>query len=120
MQGALQQLAQLKHLAQEQKKALLAGSLDLFFSLEQKKDAVRKEIDQRVGQRQFAAADSKSCKQCLAQIIALEKENKQVLVSWLQNLKEEKNRLQIYKKVSSTYYNPNMVKEPAGYINKSL
>ena len=116
MDKLLKHLEALKRLTQKQRKALLAGSLELFFSIEEKREAAR----QSMGQPTRKESLSVEHKFFLSQIMDLEHENRRVLQGRLTDLKKEKNAIHAHKKVSQAYYNPRITQQRATYVNKTF
>ncbi len=109
---------ELKQLTINQKKALMAGDLDVYITIEKVRASLRKEISEIKNKVLFNKNEYKVYITNLKEMLNLEKDNQRIILEWKVKTEEEENKLRNVKKFATTYFNAKSLPNNPRFINK--
>ena len=124
MEKIIVNLNELKDVALQQNRALLAEDMELYFNLNNKKKSISDSVNILIAgiiKNNFGAAGIKNeSRILLEEILAIEKSNNNIMKSQLKDLSSEKTKINLNKKLNKTYYWSLMNAGKSGSASKNL
>lgn len=111
-------LDELKKFTINQRKALIAGDIDVYLSLEKTRASIRQEISEIKNKVIFSRDEYKLYMINLNEMLNLEKDNQRIILEWKGQSEEEENKLRNVKRFATAYFNANSVPSNSRFINR--
>ena len=111
-------LDELKKFTINQRKALIAGDIDIYLSLEKIRASIRQEISEMKNKIIFSRDEYKLYMVNLNEMLNLEKDNQRIILEWKGKSEEEENKLRNVKRFATAYFNVKSVPSNPRFLNR--
>ena len=111
-------LDELKKFTINQRKALIAGDIEIYLSFEKIRASIRQEISELKNKVVFSRDEYKLYMINLNEMLNLEKDNQRIILEWRGKSEEEENKLRNVKRFATAYFNVNSVPGNSKFVNR--